>query len=84
MTDKQAELVNKAKAVLKILMPLSDADRQAVSMIVYQLTDAENRSRAEAEQDALAKEKLAYVNQVPGATAGIAAVPMPPGGLFRG
>jgi hypothetical protein len=63
MTDKQTELLTKAKAILKILSPLSELDRYAVAQIVSQLTDAENRSRLEAEQDALAAEKLAYVDK---------------------
>jgi hypothetical protein len=93
VTDKQNELVNKAKSILKILSPLSQGDRDAVAQIVYQLTDAENRSRMEAEQSALAAEKLAYVDKPyaindprgSGALQGAGAAQFqPPGGPSRG
>lgn len=87
MTDKQAEMMNKAKAILKILGPLSLGDRQTVTNIVYSLTEAEDRSRMEAEQSAMAAEKLAYMDK-PYTNAGqanaIGVVPTMPGGLFRG
>lgn len=63
MTTKQEELVAKAKAILRILNPLTRADREAVANIVLQLLTAEERERIDNVDQALAQEKAAYANR---------------------
>lgn len=64
MTDKQADLLSRAKKILGLVNDLDAADKQALFAIVYQFVEAEYREKMHGESKAMAEKALAEQGQM--------------------